>query len=49
VPAAQPIKRAGPIRLENRPPIKAGTIKKQNTRRTPATPTEDVTTTPNER
>ena len=49
VPASQPISSATPMRAENKVPISAGTIRKQNTSNTPATLTEDVTTTPNER
>src|SRR5262249_59643082 len=48
-PAAQPIASAGPMCGENRPPISAGTMRKQNTSKTPAVPTDEVTTTPNDR
>ena len=48
-PATQPISSAAPMCDENSVPTSAGTIRKQNTSNTPATLTEDVTTTPNDR
>ncbi len=48
-PASQPIRSATPMRAVNKVPIRAGTIRKQNTRSTPATLTDEVTTTPNDR
>ena len=48
-PATQPIASATPMCEENRLPMRAGTMRKQNTSKTPAVATEDVTTTPKDR
>jgi hypothetical protein len=48
-PAVQPITSATPIWDENKNPTSAGTIRKQNTSKTPATLTDDVTTRPKDR
>ena len=48
-PAIQPIASATPMCGENRLPMRAGTMRKQNTSNTPAVATEEVTTNPNDR
>src|ERR1700704_3751249 len=45
-PATQPTANATPIRDENKPPTKAGTMRQQNTSRHPAVLTEEVTNRP---
>ena len=48
-PAIQPITSATPMCEENRLPTSAGTKRNQNTSKTPAVATEEVTTTPNDK